>query len=310
MTPEVLLLGSALGGGGWLVVSALLPAPRPTLAERVSPYLLDISAGAREIHYRTQQNPLVILGIVLSPMMRVMATAVDAVLGGRESQRIIFQHSGRVEMFEDYRILRVVYAVGAGIAGLLVLAGVALVWGAPLVALTLGGGLFGVILMLTGGDWQLRREASRRSERIAEEFPTLLELLGLSLAAGDSLPRALARVSRRARGELGREWARVMEEVDQGVMLADSLRDSARRLGSPPVVAFVEHLAQALDRGAPLGEVIQAHGSDAHADYSRSLVERAGKAEVQMLVPMVLLILPITVIFAVYPGLRALEFGF
>jgi tight adherence protein C len=39
-------------------------------------------------------------------------------------------------------------------------------------------------------------------------------------------------------------------------------------------------------------------------------VDRAGQAEVKMLVPMVLLILPITVIFAVYPGLQALEFGF
>ncbi len=55
--------------------------------------------------------------------------------------------------------------------------------------------------------------------------------------------------------------------------------------------------------------MIQAHGSDAQADYSRSLVDKAGKAEVSMLVPMVLLILPITVIFAVYPGLQALEFG-
>ena len=29
-----------------------------------------------------------------------------------------------------------------------------------------------------------------------------------------------------------------------------------------------------------------------------------------MLVPMVLLILPITVIFAIYPGIQALEIGF
>ena len=158
-------------------------------------------------------------------------------------------------------------------------------------------------------DSALARAVGRRSERIREEFPTLLELLGLSLAAGDSLPRALSRVSKRARGELGQEWARVMEEVDSGAMLGSALRESARRMGSPPVAAFVEHLAQALDRGAPLAEVIHAHGSDAHADYSRSLVDKAGKAEVQMLVPMVVLILPITVIFAVYPGLQALEFG-
>jgi tight adherence protein C len=173
-----------------------------------------------------------------------------------------------------------------------------------------GGIVVATLVTLGAHDGALSRQAARRSERIQEEFPTLLELLGLSLAAGDSLPRALFRVSRRAQGELGREWARVMEEVEGGAMLGSALRESALRMGSPPVAAFVEHLAQALDRGAPLADVIQAHGSDAQADYSRSLVDKAGKAEVQMLVPMVLLILPITVIFAVYPGLQALEFGF
>jgi tight adherence protein C len=40
------------------------------------------------------------------------------------------------------------------------------------------------------------------------------------------------------------------------------------------------------------------------------LVDKAGKADVQMFVPMVLLILPVTVIFAIYSGLQALQFGF
>jgi len=88
------------------------------------------------------------------------------------------------------------------------------------------------------------------------------------------------------------------------------LRASAQRVASDRVVAFVEHLAQALERGAPLAEVVAAHSVDARADYSRGLVEKAGKAEVRMLVPMVLLILPVTVIFAVYPGIEALQFEF
>jgi tight adherence protein C len=59
-----------------------------------------------------------------------------------------------------------------------------------------------------------------------------------------------------------------------------------------------------------LAEVVAAHSADAKAEYSRSLVDKAGKAEVRMLVPMVLLILPVTVTFAVFPGLQALRFDF
>jgi tight adherence protein C len=159
-------------------------------------------------------------------------------------------------------------------------------------------------------DYRLRAQAKARAERIGEEFPTVIELLGLALAAGDSLPRALYRVSSRAQGELGREWASVMAQVELGAALATTLRASAARLGSLRVIAFVEHLAQALERGAPLAEVVAAHSQDAKEDFSRSLVERAGKAEVRMLVPMVLLILPVTVVFAVYPGVQALQFEF
>jgi len=310
MTPEVLLLGWALGCGLWMLVSLLIPQPAPSMSERIAPYLLDVSAEARELHYGPERNPLVIAGIVLSPAVLTLATKVDVLLGGRDSQRIVFGRSGRWEEFEDYRLRRAVFIATASVAGALLGSALSLGYSIPLGASLLGGIVVGALVALGVNDGTLSRQAVKRSERIREEFPTLLELLGLSLSAGDSLPRALARVSRRAQGELGREWARVMEEVDAGAMLSFAVRESALRMGSPPVAAFVEHLAQALDRGAPLAEVIQAHGFDAQADYSRSLVDKAGKAEVQMLVPMVLLILPITVIFAVYPGLQALEFGF
>ena len=310
MTTEALLLGLALGCGLWMVVSLLVPAPKPSLAQRIAPHLVDVSAAARVMHYGPERNPLVIAGIVLSPMLHTLATRVDAVLGGRDSQSIVFGRSGRLEEFEDYRVRRAVLVGAAAVTGALFGAVLSLGSSVPAGASMFGGIVVATLVTLGAHDGALSRQAARRSERIQEEFPTLLELLGLSLAAGDSLPRALFRVSRRAQGELGREWARVMEEVEGGAMLGSALRESALRMGSPPVAAFVEHLAQALDRGAPLADVIQAHGSDAQADYSRSLVDKAGKAEVQMLVPMVLLILPITVIFAVYPGLQALEFGF
>ncbi len=40
------------------------------------------------------------------------------------------------------------------------------------------------------------------------------------------------------------------------------------------------------------------------------LLELAGKKEVAMLVPLVFLILPVTILFAVYPGIVVLQVGF
>jgi tight adherence protein C len=38
------------------------------------------------------------------------------------------------------------------------------------------------------------------------------------------------------------------------------------------------------------------------------LIEAGGKKEIAMMVPVVFLVLPITILFAVYPGLAVLEF--
>ena len=311
MSPETLGVGLTLGAGLWSVVSAVWArGGKKTLAVRIAPYLRDVSSTAREITRPLVADPLVIAGYVLTPTARSWVTRVDRVLGGSETQRVTFLAAGRHEnfvAFRHHRALRAMISAGGGsVAGALA-AGVA-PWG--VFASAALGAVVGGVVPIGVIDYHLRKRARVRAERVSEEFPTVIELLGLALAAGDSLPRALTRVSRKAHGELGKEWARVMTQVDLGAPLAETLRASAQRVASDRVVAFVEHLAQALERGAPLAEVVAAHSVDARADYSRGLVEKAGKAEVRMLVPMVLLILPVTVIFAVYPGIEALQFEF
>lgn len=305
------LLGLALGLGLWILLGVVWPIRSSKgWDHRLAPYLLDVSQRARDIHFAPQSDPIVVAGQLLGPSLSRAIRRIDRVLGGRSTQEALFLTSGLGGSFDDFRARRTMGAIagcaGGAVAGLLL----AVLGGMPGVQATVGGALAGIVATLWLKDYGLARAARARGERIVEEFPTVIELLGLSLAAGDSLPRALARVSRRAHGELGREWARVMALVELGAQLTPTLRESASRVSAPHVTAFVEHLAQALDRGAPLAEVVAAHARDAKEEYTRGLVDKAGKAEVAMLVPMVLLILPVTVIFAVYPGLEALQFGF
>lgn len=305
-----LLWGSLLGVGLWSLSRSLIPAPRPRLSNRIAPYLLDVSPVARDMVRTRHDDPVVVFGYLLSPTVSRFLARVDSLIGGSSTRAAALATTGSPETTAEFAARR----AASGVIGL-ALGAVAGALGALLSSqqgLTgiAGGALVGFIAGIWWVDNQVSSAVKKRDERILEEFPTILELLGLALAAGDSLPRALARVARRSKGELGLEWARVMAVVDLGAPLALSLRESASRIGGVQVAAFVEHLAQALDQGAPLGEVVSAHARDAKAEYTRSLVDRAGKAEVQMLVPMVLLILPVTVIFAVYPGLQALQFGF
>ena len=78
----------------------------------------------------------------------------------------------------------------------------------------------------------------------------------------------------------------------------------------PALSRVVEQLVTALDRGSPLVEVLRAQAQDSRDDAKRQLIESAGRKEVAMLVPLVFLILPVTVMFALFPATLVLELGF
>lgn len=305
------LWGLLLGLGLWSLLSALWPVARRLSWDiALAPYLLDVSPRARELHTPPHTDPLMVAGLLLGPSVTRAVLAIDGALGGWDAQSRVFAASGLPGSFRNFRAARTMGALAGSVSGVIMGGVVSLLLGVPAPQGALAGALLGAVVMLWWRDRLIARALRERKERITEEFPTIVELLGLALAAGDSLPRALTRVSARASGELGTEWRRVMAMVELGASMTDTLRESATRVGAVHVGAFVEHLAQALDRGAPLAEVVSSHARDAKEEYTRGLVDKAGKAEVQMLVPMVLLILPVTVIFAVYPGLQALQFGF
>ena len=66
----------------------------------------------------------------------------------------------------------------------------------------------------------------------------------------------------------------------------------------------------AVERGTPLADVLRAQAQDVRDTAKRELMESAGKKEIGMMVPLVFGVLPLTVVFAVFPGLAAISLGF
>jgi tight adherence protein C len=200
---------------------------------------------------------------------------------------------------------------GAAGAGVGVLFAVALARSSALSPLLLGVvvavcAAIGVLLP----DQVLSRAARVRRDRIAAELPTVLEFLTLSLSAGEAVLDALRRVARAGNGDLAREIAVVVAQVNAGVPLAVALERCADEILLPALSRTVDQLVGALDRGTPLVDVLRAQAQDSRDDAKRSILEAAGKKEIAMLVPLVFLILPVTVAFAIFPGIMVLQLGF
>ena len=64
----------------------------------------------------------------------------------------------------------------------------------------------------------------------------------------------------------------------------------------------------AVERGTPLAEVLRAQAQDVREAGRRALMEAGGRKEIAMMVPVVFLVLPVTVLFAVFPGFTFLSF--
>jgi tight adherence protein C len=147
-------------------------------------------------------------------------------------------------------------------------------------------------------------------DRALFELPEVIDLLVVHLRAGDGIYRSFAAVIPRCEGELAKEFSRVLLEVDYGAAFSQQIKSVATNLPQPRVIEFTNKVVLALERGTPLARMLSDLSDSTRAEIRNRLIQQAGKNETRMLIPLVFLILPITVLFAIYPSLELLNFGF
>lgn len=309
LTATAVLCGLAFGFGCWALVSLIPILNRPRLLFRVAPYLVDISPGARELLARRPVDPLPVVGTVFAPIVALGRRVLGGSVNGSAATRVRLRQSGSPLSVDAFRSRQLAWAVGGLAAGVVVAAALVRAQPVPLVVQIVVVVLCAA-LAVVARDQLLTRAAHARLARMTAELPTVLEFLTLSLSAGEGVLDGLRRIARISRGELAAEFARTVAAVNTGLSFADSLTPLAKDLQLPPLTRCVEQIVGALERGTPLAEVLRAQAQDARDEAKRRLLEEAGKKEVAMLIPLVFLILPTTVVFAIYPGIFVLQLGF
>lgn len=305
--------GALTGAGlGALAATGLIttaryspPMRRPTLTTRIAPYLRDAVPPSRLLgHAPPRALPA---GRLAETMLRRAAVRIDRVLGGTTSVRRRLDQSGSDLTMEQFRVEQVIWgAIGLGVG--LLLAALAAATGSaasPLAFLVIA-----VVLALAGAlsrDQWLTASVRRRERRMLAEFPTVAEMLALAVAAGEGATGALERVTRLSSGALASELNRALAAARTGTPLVLALEAMAARTGLPALARFVDGLAIAIERGTPLADVLRAQAADVRELGRRELLEAGGRREIAMLVPVVFLVLPVVVVFALYPGLVTLR---
>ncbi|TXN31301.1 type II secretion system F family protein [Lacisediminihabitans profunda] len=302
------LAGTALGVGLWSLVSLVPRLGRPRLADRVAPYLVDVAPGARELLGRRSADPLPVFWALLAPIAAGARRALGSLVGGSVTIQLRLRQSGSGLSVEAFRSRELGWALGGAVAGVFAALAIGRAQSPPAVVyaiIVVGSAIGGVLLR----DFLLQRAARLRLQRLSSELPTVLEFLTLSLSAGEGILDAIRRVARVSHGELAAEFGAVVAAVNTGLPLGESLAALAEGVRLPALTRCVEQITGALDRGTPLSEVLRAQAQDSRDEAKRELLEVAGKKEVAMLVPLVFLILPVTIVFAIFPGIFVLQLG-
>lgn len=298
-------VGAAIGIGLLLVVVGLPVSRRPRLADRLEPYLRDTPRPSRLLS-GTDLAPVAGISRIFRPVLSDLARAIERLLGGAASVRRRLQRAGLPPEVERFRAEQVVWG---GVGGLL-----GIVFGA-LAAVARGASALPVVLMvvcfagagIVARDLWLTHVANQRERRMLAEFPTIAELLALAVSAGEGATGALDRVCRLSRGELSTELGACLAEARAGANLPTALQGLANRTGLPSLARFVDGIVVAVERGTPLAEVLRAQAQDVRESGRRAVMEEGGRKEITMMIPVVFMVLPVTVLFAIYPGVAFLR---
>jgi tight adherence protein C len=308
---STLLWGSLLGGvagvGLLLIGLRMAVLRRPQLSVRVLPYVRDVPRRDQGPALRAaSSSPTSAAAGIFGPMLRSAADVVERVLGGSSSVRRRLQRAGLDRTVQEFRIEQVVWGlVGFGAAAALSLVRALGGVGSPVSAVVFC--VVGFVLGVFMRDNRLSTQVKTRERQILTEFPTVAELLALSVAAGESPVSALDRVVRRSHGALSHDLAQVLGRIRTGEPVGQAFESLARATGLPIVARFATGITVAVERGTPLADVLHAQAADVREAGRRLLIETAARKEIAMMAPVVFFVLPVTILFAFYPGVLGLR---
>jgi len=168
--------------------------------------------------------------------------------------------------------------------------------------------LFALVIAAAATGWFLpiayvSRKVKQRRDEIDYEMPELIDFLIVAIEAGVSLSGAMRLAALETPGALGEEMRLTLQEHNMGLSTSQTLENLNARADTPGVRMFVRSIIQGEALGISIGQVMRNLASEMRKRRKAAAEERAQKAPIKMVFPLILLIFPAMFAVLVLPAI-------
>jgi tight adherence protein C len=153
----------------------------------------------------------------------------------------------------------------------------------------------------------LKNRMNRRQNSVRKGLPDAMDMLSVCATAGLGFDQSLQRVSEYWNTPIGREFGRVINEMEMGLTRRDALRNLSDRLQIREISSFVALILQTEQLGMSISDTLHAQAEQMRIERRFRAQEQAQKAPIKMLIPMALLIFPALLAVILGPSLPLLR---
>ena len=146
-----------------------------------------------------------------------------------------------------------------------------------------------------------------KQSEINEELVSILQMISIMISSGESPMSAMRYVTKRSDGILPRLIRESLNKYEDGRSITQTLDFLATATGSTQVRRLTNSIQIAIHRGTPVLDVLNNQVLALNKQINFNLMKRSGKSEITLLIPVVFLILPVSISFAIWPSLYGLN---
>jgi len=146
-----------------------------------------------------------------------------------------------------------------------------------------------------------------KESELNEELVNILQMLSIMISAGESPMMALRYISQRSVGHIPKLIDHSFSKYESGRNLVQTLEQIAIATDSSQVRRLTNSIQIAIQRGTPILDVLNNQVQSLNKQINLALLKKSGKSEIALLIPVVFLILPVSISFAIWPSIYGLN---